>query len=255
MPRLVPFRLAVACALALISMLLLVGSAVAKGPVAGLRVVGKGGKVLDEDSFGVAGQVSIKPSPKATCFGPGTGGSGKKMTLKGNSALGMLVRAAQFTASLKPVLVTDHFVDEFGLGICSVGGIKATSKNSWFLKLNHKTQVVGGESVKVHGGDEVLWAYGGYPYPDELVLSAPSEAQANVPFTVQVSAYDEKGKRKPVSGAAVTGASAPTGTDGRTSVTLSAATELIATAKGDIPSPPWVVCLGSGCSAPAGVQF
>lgn len=247
MPRLVPFRLAVVCALALISMLLLVGSAVAKGPVANLRVVGKGGKVLDEDSFGVAGQVSIKPSSKATCFGPGTGGSGKKMTLKGNSALGILVRAAQFTASLQPVLVTDHFVDEFGLGICSVGGTKATSKNSWFLKLNHKTQVVGGESVKVHGGDEVLWAYGGYPYPDELVLSTPAEAQLNVPFTVQVFTYDEKGKKTPASGATVTGASGPTDSAGRASVTLAAPGLLSAHLGKDIPSAAEPVCVDGKC--------
>jgi hypothetical protein len=247
MPRLVPFRLAIVCALALISTLPFAASALAKGPVADLRVVGKGGKVLDEDSFGVAGTVSVKPSPKATCFGPGTGGSGKKMTLKGNSALGMLVRAAQFTAALKPVLLTDHFVDEFGLGICSVGGTKATSKSSWFLKLNHKARVVGGESVKVRGGDEVLWAYGGYPYPDDLALSAPAEVQANVPFTVQVFAYDEKGKKAAASGATVSGASGPTDQSGHATVTLAAPALLSARLGKDIPSAAEPVCVNGKC--------
>jgi hypothetical protein len=255
MPRLVPLRLVATCALALISILLLTASAVAKGPVADLRVIGKGGKALAEVPIGLAGQVSVKASPKATCFGPGTGGSGGKTMLKGNSALGMLARAARFTDSLEPLLVTDHFIDEFGLGICGVGATKATKTKSWFVKLNHKTQVVGGESVKVHGGDEVLWAYGGYPYPEELALSAPSEAQANVPFTVQVFSYDEKGKKKPASGATVTGASGPTDSAGRATVTLAAPTELVATGKGDIPSPPQVVCLGGGCSQASGIEF
>jgi len=247
MPRLVSIRLAAACALALISMLALAGGAAAKGPVASLRVVGKSGKVLDESSLALGGQVSIKPSPKATCFGPGTGGSGKKRSLKGNSALGMLVRAAQFTAALKPVLVTDHFIDEFGLGICAVGSSKATSKSSWFVKLNHRAQTVGGESVKVRGGDEVLWAYGGYPYPDELVLSAPAEAQANVPFNVQVFSYDEKGKKKPASGATVTGASGPTDQAGRASVTLAAPALLSASLGKDIPSAGVQVCVDGKC--------
>ncbi len=247
MPRLVPLRLAAACALALISMLSLTAGAAAKGPVADLRVVGKNGKTLSEDSFGVGGQVSIKPSPKATCFGPGTGGSGTKMTLKGATALGMLVRAAQFTAALKPVLVTDHFVDEFGLGICGIGGVKAAGKSSWFIKLNHIAQVVGGESVKVRKGDEVLWAYGAYPYPDDLALVAPAEAQANVPFTVQVFTYDEKGKKKPASGATVSGASGPTDQSGHATVTLAAPALLSARLGKDIPSAAEPVCVDGKC--------
>jgi hypothetical protein len=247
MPRLVSFRLAAACALALLSMFLLTATAVAKGPVANLRVVGKGGKVLDEDSFGVGGKVSIAPSPKAKCFGPGTGGSGKKLTLNGATALGMLVRAAQFTALLKPVLVTDHFVDEFGLGICGIGGTAATSKSSWYLKLNHKSQSAGGEKVKLHAGDEVLWGYGGYPYPDDLALSAPGEVQANVPFTVTVFAYDEKGKKTPASGATVSGASGPTDAAGHASVTLAAPAELVARLGKDTPSAAVAVCADGKC--------
>ncbi len=249
MPRLVSFRLAAACALALISLFALAAVATAKGPVADLRVVGKHGKTLAEDSFGVGGEVSVKPSPKATCFGPGTGGSGQKMTLKGATALGMLSRAAQFTASLKPLLITDHFVDEFGLGICSIGGTAATSKNSWYLKLNHKAQTIGGESVKVRGGDEVLWGYGAYPYPDELALRAPAAVQANVPFTVTVVSYDEKGKKSPASGAVVNGASGPTDAAGHATVTLSAAASLVAKHGKETPSSPVPVCVDGKCPA------
>ncbi len=252
MPRLVPFRLAAACALALLFMLSLAATAAAKGPVADLRVVGKGGKVLDEDSFGVGGQVSVKTSPKATCFGRGTGGSGSKVAVKGATALGMLVRAARFTAALKPLLITDHFIDEFGLGICGVGGTSATSKSSWYLKVNHKSPAVGGERVRLHAGDDVLWGYGSYPFPDELVLTAPAEARANVPFEVTVSSYDEAGKKSPAAGATVSGASGPTDSAGHATVTLAAPTSLVAQLGKDTPSAPVSVCVDGKCADKTG---
>src|SRR5690349_13233835 len=155
MPKLVPSRLVAACALALTSVLLLAATAAAKGPVAKLRVVGKGSKVLNEGPLGLAGSASVKASPQATCFGAGSGGSGKQVSVKTATALGMLVRAAEFRAALKPLLITDHFVAEFGLGLCGVGGVQATKKESWFVKVNHKVPSLGGEKVKVSAGEEV----------------------------------------------------------------------------------------------------
>src|SRR6188474_2993600 len=218
MPRLVSFRLAAACALALILVFSLSAVAVAKGPVADLRVVGAGGKVLSETSFGVAGQVSIKTSSQATCFGAGTGGSGKSVKVKGATALGMLLRAAQFTAALKPVSISDHF--DFGLALCGIGGTQATKSASWYLKVNHENPELGGEVVEVGAGDDVLWALAGFPYPKELWLSAPNNVQAEQPFGVRVFAYDDKGKRKPAAGVTVSGASGPTDASGRATVTL-----------------------------------
>ena len=217
MPRLIPIRLAAACALALILVLSTAATAVAKGPVASLRVVGKGGKVLAEDSF-AAGTASVKASPKADCFGAGTGGSGKSLTIKGPTALGMLVQAAKFTAALKPVLITDAF--DFGLGLCGVGKSVATTKLSWYLKVNHKNPEIGGESVKVKAGDEVLWALAAFPYPNELSLSAPERATAGKPFEVRVFSYDDKGKRKPAAGVKVTGAAARPGPTAAPTVVL-----------------------------------
>jgi hypothetical protein len=245
MPRLVPIKLVAACALALVLMLSLTAVATAKGPIADLRVVGKGGKVLADTSFGVGGDVSVQTSPKATCFGPGTGGSGKAVEVKGATALGMLLRAAQFTAALKPVLISDHF--DFGLALCGVGGSTATSTASWYLKVNHENPELGGEMVKVRAGDEVLWALAGFPYPQELVLSAPKSAQANTPFQVRVFAYDDKGKKKPAGGATVSGASGPTDASGRATVTLSKPAELIARHGKDIPSNRAAVCVGGKC--------
>ncbi len=82
------------------------------------------------------GTTTVKTSPKATCFGTGTGGSGKSVTLKGATALGLLAQAAKSTGSLRPLLVTDPF--DFGLGLCGVGGAKANGEASWYLKVNHK---------------------------------------------------------------------------------------------------------------------
>lgn len=242
MPRLVPFRPAAACALALVLVLALASAAVAKGPVANLRVVGAGGKALAEKSLAASAAVSIKTSPQATCFGTGTGGSGKTVSVKSPSALSLLIQAAKSTPALKPVQLTDAF--SFGLGLCNVGSSKASKTLSWYLKVNHVNPEIGGESVKVHAGDEVLWALEPFPYPDELSLAVPRVATVGEPFEVRVFAYSQKGKRKPVAGATVTGASAPTGSDGRTKVTLQEARTLVARHGKDIPSNSAFVCVG-----------
>ncbi|HET7574527.1 MAG TPA: hypothetical protein VFJ99_05370 [Solirubrobacterales bacterium] len=223
----------------------LTATAAAKGPIAEVRVVGTGGKVLAEDAFGMFGDVSIKTSSKATCFGPGTGGSGKSVSVKGATALGMLLRAAQFTAALKPVLISDHF--DFGLALCGIGKSTASSKASWYLKVNHKNPELGGEMVKLRAGDEVLWALAGFPYPAELALSAPDRVNAGEAFQVRVFSYDDKGKKKPVSGATVSGASGPTDSQGRAMVTLAKPATLIARHGKDIPSNSEAVCVGAKC--------
>jgi hypothetical protein len=247
MPRLIPFRLAAACALAFVLCISLSATAVAKGVSADLRVIGKGGKVLTEQTLST-GTTSIKTSPKANCFGAGTGGSGKSVTVKGATALGLLAQATKSTASLRPLLVTDAF--DFGLGLCGVGGNVVKGKASWYLKVDHKGAMVGGDALKLHAGDEVLWDLApSYPYPDELALEAPESATAGTPFEVRVFSYDEKGKRTPVSGAKVTGASGPTGSDGRATVTLSAPGLLSATHGTDIPAAAEAVCIGGACPA------
>jgi hypothetical protein len=253
MPRFVPFRLAAACALALILSLSIVASAAAKGVSADLRVVGKGGKVLTEERLST-GTTAIKTSPKANCFGAGTAGSGKSVTIKGATALGLLGQASKATASLRPLLVTDAF--DFGLGICGVGASKVSGKASWYLKVNHKGATVSGDAVKLKPGDEVLWDLApSYPYPNELALEAPERVDTGVPFQVRVVSYDEKGKRKPVAGATVSGAASDvvTGADGRATVTLASTVAdyatLAATHGKDIPAPaaPVFVCVAGSC--------
>lgn len=262
MPRLIQFRLVAACALALVlSVATAVGasgasSSAGKGVPVELRVVGKGGKVLTEEDLRTT-TVAVKTSPKANCFGPGSGGSGKSVTIKGATAMGALVQASKSTASLRPLLITDAF--DFGLGICGVGTSKVSGKASWYLKVNHKGATVGGDAVKLKAGDEVLWDLApSYPYPNELALEAPERADTGVPFTVRVFSYDEKGKRKPLAGATIAGlpGGAVTGADGRATVTLTATTAeyatLTATHGKDIPAPaaPVFVCTAGACAPP-----
>ncbi len=246
MPRLIPFRLVAACALAFVFALSVTAVAVAKGTRADLRVVNAAGKSLAEETL-QTGTTKLPTSPKATCLGKGTGGSGKAVTVKGPTALGLLGQAAKSTPALKPLLISDHFLSEFGLGLCGIGGFVGHGGASWYLKVNHKNPELGGDAVKLKSGDEVLWALASYPYPNELSLSAPSEAVAGTPFEVSVFSYNDKGKRKPAAGVTVSGASGPTDAAGHATVTLATATMLVARHGKDIPSNGVAVCVGGVC--------
>ena len=235
MPRIISSRLVAACALAAVLSLSIVASAAAKGISAELRVVGKGGKVLAEQTVKTGAAVSVKTSPKATCFGAKTGGSGKAVSIKPNTAMGLLARGSKSVGALRPLRLTDAF--SFGLGLCGVGSSIAKGGAGWYLKVNHKGAQVSGDHVTLHAGDEVLWDLApSYPYPNELVLEAPSFATAGTPIPVKVLSFDEKGKSKPVAGAIVTGAAGPTAANGTTTVTLTASSSLVATHGKEIPS-------------------
>ncbi|HWJ43688.1 MAG TPA: hypothetical protein VNR67_09660 [Solirubrobacterales bacterium] len=249
MPRINPFRLAVVCALALSTTMAFTALAAAKGLQADLRVVGSGGKVLAEKTV-VSANLAVKTSPQATCFGKDNAGSGESAQLKGNTAMGLLASGARTTAALKPLLITDAF--DFGLAVCGVGSSVAGGSSSWYLKINHKAQMVSGDAARIKAGDEVLWTLArteapDYTYPGELVLTAPASAAAGMEFTVRVWSYDEKGRKTPAEGAKVTGGSGPTGADGRTTVTLARPAKLAAKATGEIPSAKVAVCVGGKC--------
>jgi hypothetical protein len=243
-------RLAAVCALAVGLLLSSVSVALARRVLVDLRVVAKQEKVIAETSK-VTGTASIPTSPRANCFGKGTGGSGKKLKVTGPTALGLLAQASNSVKSLNPLLLTDAF--DFGLGICGIGGYSATKTTSWYLKVNHTNPERSNKftytkgSVRLREGDEVLWALVGLPYPKELFLTAPKEATPGAPFEVKVFAYDDFGKRKPAKGARVTGGAGPTDSKGRTTVTLLAPTKLRATHGKDIPSNGATVCIATIC--------
>src|SRR4051812_37037617 len=149
MPRITPFRLAAACALAVSLILVLAAGASAKGFMAQLRVVGSGGRVLAEKPIATA-TTTVKSSPKAECFGKGTGGSGDPVTIKGNTAMGLLARASKGVPTLSPLSISDSF--DFGLALCGIGRSVAKGSSSWYLKINHKSLSVGGDVAKIHPG-------------------------------------------------------------------------------------------------------
>jgi hypothetical protein len=249
MPRITPNRLVAACALALALSLSITAVASAKGFGAELRVVGAKDKVLSEQTV-TTGTTSVKTSPKATCFGKGSGGSGKSVSIAGNTAMGLLAKGSKSTAALRPLSISDSF--DFGLALCGVGKSVAKGGISWYLKINHKSPSISGDKAKIHAGDEVLWALvesdpKTYAYPGELALVAPAQATAGMPFSVTAYSYDEKGKRKPAAGVTVTGASGVTGSDGKATVVVSVPTLLAATKSGLIPSAQVGVCVGNEC--------
>src|SRR5690242_20393856 len=145
MPRIIPLRLAAVCALVLSLTFAFTALAAAKSPLAELRVVGAGGKVLAEKPVPMA-STAVKTSPKATCFGPGSGGSGEDAQLKGNTAMGLLASGARTIAALRPLLISDSF--DFGLALCGIGSSVAKGKASWYLKINHESLEVGGDAAK-----------------------------------------------------------------------------------------------------------
>jgi hypothetical protein len=244
MPRLIPFRLAAACALALILVLSSAALAVAKGTPAGLRVVA-GQKVLADQTLRT-GTTAVPTSPRATCFGADKGGSGKNVRVAGATPLGLLAQAARSTGALRPLLLTDAF--SFGLGLCAIGGLEAKGEGFWQLRVDHVASELGGDSVKLKSGDRVLWYLtASFPAPDELWLQAPKRVKPGKQFRVRVFAYDEKGKRKPVAGARVSGAAKRTNGNGFAAVTLRKPVRLIARNGSDIPSNRAAVCVGGKC--------
>jgi hypothetical protein len=246
MPRLVPFRPAAACALALILIVSSVAQAKTRGGVpATLRVV-SGQKVLADTTMRT-GATAVPTSRAARCFGEGSAGSGKSKRVAGATPLGLLAQAARSHKSLRPLRVTDAF--SFGLGLCAVGGVEAKGEAFWQLWVNHKPSKLGGDAVTLKRGDVALW----YLKPsfedsiEELWLRAPRNVAAGRPFRVRAFAYDEKGKRKPVAGAKVSGAKRRTDGKGFAAVTLGRPGRLIARHGKYIPSNRAPVCVGGKC--------
>ena len=154
-------------------------------------------------------------SPRADCFGPGSGGSGQAVTVQGANALGIVVEAAKSRNQLNPLLLTDTFVSQgFGLGVCGIGGFAATGSAFWYTKVNHAGLQVGGSQFPIHAGDQVLWYLApNFPPPPELVLNVPVRQPVGAPFPVQVLAYDDTGAATPAAGAVISGSGAPVTTD------------------------------------------
>jgi len=209
-------------------------SAASKVPVE-LRVVTYEGKVLADKTV-KTGTTAVKTSSKATCLG-GSPTNGTK-TIQGPTALGLLADASSSTPALRPLQISNAF--DFGLGLCGIGSETARNEEWWVLKYDHRDSTVGGEFQKVKKGGTVLWFLArsyNETTPNELFLQAPEKAEKGASVKVRVFEYDGKGKRKPVEGARVSGASAAlTDSKGYTKVKVSKKTSLSARFAGTIPS-------------------
>lgn len=217
-----------------------------------LRVVNTAGKTLAEQQQ-YTGSVKIKTDPGAECFGQGTGGSGDRVSVKGATALGAVRDALPWDGDLRPLSVTDTFLDDgFGLGVCGIGGFESQGSSYWYLKADHVGAQVSGSQLKLHRGQHVLWYLTpSYPPPAELGLRAPARAQPSIPYQVTVFSYADDGTRSRAAGATVNGALAPTDATGHTMVTSAAAgTDVLqATHSPDIPSNSVRVCVDADPSA------
>lgn len=223
---------------------------------ADLRIVDSSGETLAEHTQ-YTGKTKIKARPKADCFGEGTGGSGDRVTVPRATALGAADDGSRWDRDIKPVLVTDSF--DFGLGVCGFGDAVAPQSGFWYLKVNNTGSQVGGDQARLKSGDDVLWFLiedFNDPIPAELALKAPARVEDG-PFTVRVWEYADDGSRTPAAGVTVTGASAPTGADGRTTVEAdvtnsdgngAAEMALRATRAGSIPSDQARTCVADDLS-------
>ncbi len=223
-----------------------------KAVAAELRVVDGNGRVLAEQTQYTVGPVNVKTDPKATCFGPGDGGSGNKVEIPGPTALSLLADAGAADRDVQPLSITDAF--SFGLGLCGIGKAVAPSTGFWSLKQDHAATTTGGDSTAVGAGDSILWYLVtdfNQPAPAELVLKAKRAKGGEIP--VRVFAYGDDGKKTPAAGAEVSGADEVTDAKGRTVVVADAAVvDVVATLDGAVPSNEESVCTVKASKCPAG---
>lgn len=219
----------------------------------GLRVVDGKGKVMTElTQYTGAGQ-KVKTDPKATCFGPGDGGSGATVDIPGPTALSLLADAGTTQKAVKPLSITDAF--SFGLGLCGIGKAISPDTGFWSLKVNHEASQAGGDATEVEPGDEILWylvSDFNDPPPAELVLKTKKLKNGKLPL--QVLSYDDAGKKSPAVGAAISGFDGVTDEKGKFTISPegSKVVDLTATLDGALPSNEVSVCTVEAGKCPAG---
>jgi Domain of unknown function (DUF4430)/RTX calcium-binding nonapeptide repeat (4 copies) len=251
--------LGAAIAAALVALMALAASAAASTKWADLRVVTHTGRTLAEFRQ-YTGSTTVRSSTKGDCFGsPSTN---KRYKMGDANALGIVKDALDSDHALRPLVLSDAFVDDgFGLGVCTIGGFTTVGSSYWDLVVNHVASSTGASLTPVHNGDQILWYFtsGKEPLsgPRELALNAPAQAKPGKPFTVMATRYTSAGKASPAAGVAVTAdgkSIGKTGSGGELEARLpdSATLQADGTAN-DIPSNRVRVCVGSGkCSSAHG---
>jgi hypothetical protein len=245
------FRHGAAIVAAVVVSLVVAESAAAATHWADLRVVTHTGRTLAEFRQ-YTGSTTVHATKQAKdCFG--TRSSGKRYRLEGSNALGIVKDATASDSDLRPLVLSDAFVDDgFGLGVCSIGGFETVGFSYWDLIRNNLAATTGAEFVPVQNGDEVLWYFtsGSEPSsgPRELELKAPASADPGGAFTAKVVRV-AKGKSSPASGVGVFDGTRRLGTtdsDGELRVRLGSSAVLQAQGTpSDIPSNHVRVCVSA----------
>jgi uncharacterized protein DUF4430 len=251
--------LGAAVAAALVALTALAASAAASTRWADLRVVTHNGRTLAEFRQ-YTGSITMRSSKKGDCFGSPS--RDKRYKVADPNALGIVKDAVASDRALKPLVLSDAFVDDgFGLGVCAIGGFTTVGSSYWDLIVNHVASSTGASLTPVHNGDRVLWYFtsGNEPIsgPRELALAAPAAARPGKAFTVRATRYTSAGKASPAGGVTVTAdgrSIGKTGSDGELTATLQDSATLHADGTpNDVTSNRVRVCVGSGqCPAAHG---
>jgi hypothetical protein len=240
-----------AIAAAIVVVLACGGSAAAQTKWANLRVVAHTGRTLAEFRQ-YTGSTTVHSSTKADCFGSPS--KDQRYRMGDPNALGIVKDALASDRALRPLVLTDAFVDDgFGLGVCTIGGFTTAGSSYWDIIVNHVASSTGASLTPVHNGDHILWYFtsGNEPTsgPRELVLKAPASASAGDPFTAKVVRFTSAGKSSPAAGVGVMAGSrrvGTTGPDGEVQLRLTSSATLGATGTAnDIPSNHVTVCVNS----------
>lgn len=244
------FRLGAAIAAAVVVSMSAAGSAAADTQYGNLRVVTHTGRTLAEFRQ-YTGTTTVSSTKGQDCFGSQS--SGKRYRLDGANALGIVKDAIASDSALRPLALSDAFVDDgFGLGVCGIGGFETVGFSYWDLIRNDLTATRGAEFIPVRNGDNVLWYFtsGSEPSsgPRELLLRAPASAGPGDQFTVKVIRFSQ-GKQNPAAGVDVSAGTRSLGTtnsDGELRVHLASSATLDARGTpADIPSNHVPVCVNA----------
>ncbi len=258
------FRHGAAIAAAIFVVLAADGSATAKTKWAHLRVVTNTGRTLAEFRQ-YTGSTTVRSSRKADCFGSPS--RQRRYRMDSPNALGIVKDALASDRALRPLVLSDAFVDDgFGLGVCSMGGFETVGFSYWDLIVNHVVSFSGASLTPVSNGDRILWYFtsGSEPAsgPRELTLKAPASAKPGDGFTVKVIRFTGQGKSSPAGGVVVTAGGDNVGTtrpDGKIRVRLARSARLEATGTAnDVPSNRVAVCVSarrSRCPAAHGERM
>nr|MDP8943247.1 DUF4430 domain-containing protein [Actinomycetota bacterium] len=223
------------------SLALAVPSAALAQPVLSELRVEAGGEALSPPIAYATDTARFRTSTSAPC-----NGSGRKVTVEGPTALGILDHAQAIDRDLRPIHVSDRFA--FGLFVCGIDGFLGSGADRfWLYKVNHVSPEVGADRRKLRTGDRVLWYLvdqaSGTNTGQELELFAPPRVRPGRSFGVRVFVRAQNGAATPAAGARIGGQT--TDANGRATLTAGRARVLVLRAErgDDIPSAHTGVCV------------